>query len=71
MCSLMDEGTPEHKGAHDDNEEEVEDPLDGFRAPTTETCLQSVPPDYLVTVNVQQNNYTKSDGNEIFRYCAR
>ena len=58
--------TPEHKGAHDDNEEEVEDPLNEFRAPTTETSLQSVLPDYPVTVSIQQNIHTKSDGNEIF-----
>ena len=66
MCSLMDERTPEQKGPDDDNEEEVDDPLNEFRAPTTETCLQSVLPDYPATVNVQQNSHTKSDGNEIF-----
>ena len=65
MCSLMNEGTPQQKGA-DDNEEEVDDPLNEFRAPTTETCLQSVLPDYPVTENVQQNSHIKSDGNEIF-----
>ena len=64
MCSSMGEGTPQHKGVDDDNEE-VENPLNEFRAPTTETCLQSVLPDYPVTVNVQQNNHTKSHGNEI------
>lgn len=66
MSPLMDEGTPEQKGADDENEEEVDDPLNEFRAPTTETCLQSVLPDYPVTVNVQQNSHSKSHGNEIF-----
>ena len=61
----MNEGTPQKKGA-DDNKEEVDDPLNEFRAPTTKTCLQSVLPDYPVTENVQQNSHIKSDGNEIF-----
>ena len=50
--------------AVDQKDEEGDDPLNEFRAPTTETCLQSVLPDY--PVNEQQNRNSKSTGNEIF-----
>jgi hypothetical protein len=45
-----------------DNEER-EDPLNEYTAPTNETCLQSVIPDYPVTV---EQNDDISLGNEIF-----
>ena len=48
----------EQKKTDDENEEEREDPLDEIRAPTTETCLESILPDYPQTL--------KSDGNEVF-----
>ena len=45
-----------------DNEER-DDPLNYFRSPPNETCLQSVIPDYPVTV---QENDEVSSGNEVF-----
>ena len=62
--SEKDEASCEHKATANQNEEERDDPLNEFRAPTTETCLQSVLPDY--PVNVEQNSSSKSAGNEIF-----
>ena len=50
--------------ATDQNEEEKDDPLNEFRAPTIETCLLLVLPNY--PVNVEQNGNSKSTGNEIF-----
>jgi len=44
----------------DDHNEEKDDPLNEFRAPTNETCLQSIIPDYPVTV---QENDEQSLGN--------
>lgn len=54
----------EKKVTDDPDEEETDDPLNEFRAATSETCLQSVLPDY--PVNVEQNSSSKSVGNEIF-----
>ena len=54
----------EQNATDDENYEEIDDPLNEFRAPTTETCLQSVTPDY--PVSLQQNSSSKSAGNEIF-----
>lgn len=47
----------------DVNEEENDDPLNEFRAPINQTCLQSVIPDYPVTVELNSNN---SSGNEVY-----
>ena len=54
----------EQKATNDQSEEERDDPLNEFRAATSETCLQSVLPDY--PVNVDKNTRLKSHGNEIF-----
>ena len=63
LCPIID--TPCKQNTTDDqNMEEIDDPLNEFRAPTAETCLQSVLPDY--PVNVEQNNSSNSAGNEIF-----
>ena len=59
----------EQNATDDENDEEIDDPLNEFRAPTTETCLQSVTPDY--PVSLQQNSSSKSAGNEIFNICTR
>ena len=45
-----------------DNEEQ-DDPLNNFRSPPNETCLQSIIPDYPVTV---QENDEVSSGNEVY-----
>ena len=45
-----------------DNEER-DDPLNNFRSPSNETCLQSVIPDFPVTV---QENDEVSSGNEVY-----
>ena len=45
-----------------DNEER-DDPLNYFRSPSNETCLQSIIPDYPVTV---QENDEVSSGNEVY-----
>ena len=49
-----------------DNEdtEERDDPLNQYRQATNETCLQSVLPDYPVTI--QQSNKNCSLGNEVY-----
>lgn len=47
----------------DDCEEDKEDPLNEHRAPINETCLQSVIPDYPVTLELNQNI---SSGNEVY-----
>ena len=39
-------------------------PLNEYRAPTCETCLQSAIPDYPVTV--EQNDNVSSQGNEVY-----
>ena len=44
-------------------DEENDDPLNEFRAPTSETCLQSLIPDYPVTV---EQNDVSSQGNEVY-----
>jgi hypothetical protein len=49
----------------DDNHEEKDDPLNEYRAPTNETCLQSVIPDYPVLVE-QENENDAAMGNEIY-----
>ncbi len=43
--------------------QEKDDPLNEYRQATNETCLQSVLPDYLITV---QTSETGSLGNEIY-----
>ena len=53
--STDDGNTPEN--------EEKDDPLNNFRSPPNQTCLQSVIPDYPVTV---QENDGVSSGNEVF-----
>ena len=45
----------EKNAIDDENEEERDDPLNEFRTPTTETCLQSVLPDYPIIK--EQNKY--------------
>ena len=59
-------GWPWTKGADDDNEEEIDDPLNKFRAPTNETCLQSVLPDYPATLNIQQISHPISQAGMKF-----
>ena len=54
----------EKNAIDDENEEERDDPLNEFRTPTTETCLQSVLPDYPITK--EQNTNANSSGNEVF-----
>jgi hypothetical protein len=46
-----------------DNVEETDDPLNEYRQATNETCLQSVLPDYPVTVQTSERG---SLGNEIY-----
>ena len=46
-----------------DNMEETDDPLNEYRQATNETCLQSVLPDYPVTVQISERG---SLGNEIY-----
>ena len=45
-------------------DEENDDPLNEYRAPTSETCLQSVIPDYPVTV--EQIDNVSSQGEEVY-----
>ena len=54
------------KGCITDNDdtEEKDDPLNEYRQATNETCLQSVLPDYPVTI--QSNNKNCSLGNEVY-----
>ena len=47
-----------------DDTEEKDDPLNEYRQATNETCLQSVLPDYPVTI--QSNNKNCSLGNEVY-----
>ena len=61
---IISEASCEKKNTNDENEEEKDDPLNEFRAATTETCLQSVLPDYPIIV--ERNWSSKSVGNEIF-----
>jgi hypothetical protein len=49
----------------DDKEEERDDPLNKYRAPTNETCLQSVIPDYPIIIE-QGNENVASMGNEVY-----
>ena len=49
----------------DDDNEEQDDPLNEHRTPTNETCLQSVIPDYPISVEPEENNQT-SLGNEVY-----
>ena len=46
----------------DEQEEEIDDPLNEHRAPTNETCIQAIIPDYPVTIDHQN----ASTGNEIY-----
>ena len=46
----------------EEQEEEIDDPLNEHRAPTNETCIQAIIPDYPVTID-QQN---VSTGQEIY-----
>ena len=43
----------------------VDDPLNEHRSPANETCLQSVIPDYPVTI-IEGNNCRNSTGREIY-----
>ena len=45
------------------DDEEIEDPLNEYRAPANETCLQSVLPDYPVTV---EQHHTRASGSEVY-----
>lgn len=54
----------EQKLENDQDEEESADPLNEFQAPTIETCLQAILPDYPV-ISDQKSTLT-SAGNEIF-----
>ena len=45
-------------------DEENDDPLNEYRAPTSTTCLQSVIPDYPVTV--KQNDNVSAQGNKVY-----
>ena len=59
-----------------DNEDEVDDPQNKYRASVNETCLESFVPDYPVTVTLSENNgnepadevnnLSASAGNEVF-----
>ena len=49
--------------SEEENMEESDDPLNEYRQATSETCLQSVLPDYPVTV---QSSERRSLGNEIY-----
>ena len=63
------EGSPVHRTSEtevlDDIPEEKDDPLNEHRAPTNETCLQSVIPDYPIIMD-HQNENSVSVGNEIY-----
>ena len=48
---------------NDDDTEENDDPSNEYRQATNETCLQSVLPDYPVTI---QSNTNCSLGNEVY-----
>ena len=48
------------------NEEEVEDPLNEHRSPASETCLQSVIPDYPILTEEQNSTCSNSSGAEIY-----
>ena len=50
------------KAQQEEQEEEIDDPLNEHRAPTNETCIQAIIPDYSVTID-QQN---VSTGQEIY-----
>ncbi|XP_015764283.1 PREDICTED: uncharacterized protein LOC107343234 [Acropora digitifera] len=50
-------------GNYTPDNEEQDDPLNNFRSPPNETCLQSIIPDYPVTV---QENDEVSSGNEVY-----
>ena len=65
ICSSNHNSCEQHtiQSGVDDNEEEKDDPLNEFRAPINQTCLQSVIPDYPVTVELNSNN---SSGNEVY-----
>ena len=47
---------------------EKDDPLNEYRTPTNETCLQSVIPDYPA---ILEENDQVSLGNENIQYCTR
>lgn len=46
----------------EEQEEEIDDPLNEHRAPTNETCIQAIIPDYPVTIDEQN----VSTGQEIY-----
>ncbi|XP_068758167.1 uncharacterized protein [Montipora capricornis] len=63
---ISDDSLSNNKNSRKDStfaDEENDDPLNEFRAPTSETCLQSVIPDY--PVSVEQNDVS-SQGNEVY-----
>ena len=53
--------TSDLNGSSNDSEE-IEDPLNEHRMPITETCLQSIIPNYAVVVN----NNEQSSGNDVY-----
>ena len=56
----------ENNDIYDEDESDKEDPLDDFRTPSCETCLQSIIPDYPCIVNEETNKNDISVGNEIY-----
>ena len=62
--TLHDDTTCSTNSTPTGNEEEIDDPLNEFRAATNETCLQSVIPDYPVVI--EENDCIVSLGNEIY-----
>ena len=66
MTDRVNPATSDTESSNDSNtpdNEEQDDPLNNFRSPPNETCLQSIIPDYPVTV---QENDEVSSGNEVY-----
>ena len=66
MTDRVSPTTSDTESSNDGNtpdNEEQHDPLNNFRSPPNETCLQSIIPDYPVTV---QENDEVSSGNEVY-----
>lgn len=66
MTDVDNAATTDRDSTNDDNtpdNEEKDHPLNNFRSPPNETCLQSVIPDYPVTV---RENDEVASGNEVF-----
>lgn len=56
--------TSEQDTLDSNDNEEKDDPLNQFRAPVSETCLQSIIPDYPITIQLTTDN--NSSGNEVY-----